>query len=436
MTTQSTRPSLGQAPGPALGQAPGQPPGEPPGPGALQRPAHGRRRALNRWLKRIALGAGGLAITGGIVYAWLPRPVAVDAAVIRRGPLVVEVDEDGQTRVRDRFVVAAPITGNLQRIELDPGAAVTAGDAIARIDPPAPVLLDDHSRGEATARLAAAVAHQRRADIAITRAQLARDAAVREAARTRTLDQRGAIAGAERERYDDQEQLAIRDLAAAETERASAAAEAEAARAALGEGPARPARAAAVIAPATGRVLRVVRDSAGPVAAGAPLVEIGDPRALEIAIDVLSSDAARIAPGMPVAIEAWGGDAPLAGEVRRVEPSGFTRISALGVEEQRVKVIAAITDPPPALGDGFRIEARIFTWRGDRVATVPASAVFRDRDRWAVYAVERGRARLVPIEIGHRGRLDVEVASGLAVGAAVILHPTDRIGDGVAVEPR
>ena len=139
---------------------------------------------------------------------------------------------------------------------------------------------------------------------------------------------------------------------------------------------------------------------------------------------------------MAVAIEAWGGDAALRGEVRRVEPSGFTRISALGVEEQRVKVIAAIADPPAGLGDGFRVEARIFTWRGDRVATVPASAVFRDKDRWAVYAVERGRAHLVPIEIGHRGRLDVEVAGGLAPGAAVILHPTDRIADGVAVEPR
>jgi HlyD family secretion protein len=404
-------------------------------PGTLH-PAHRRHRALTRWLSRIGLAAGGLAIAGGIVRAWLPQPVAVDVAAVRRGPLDVEVDEDGRTRVRDRYVVAAPITGELQRIELDPGAAVVAGDAVARIDPPAPVLLDDHSRGEAVARLAAAIAHQRRAEIAVARARLARDAAIREAARTRALDQRGAIAGAERERADDQEQLAIRDLAAAETERASADAEAAAARAVLGEGPARPARAVAVIAPATGRVLRVVRDSAGPVAAGAALLEIGDPRALEVAIDVLSSDAARIAPGMPVAIEAWGGDAALRGEVRRVEPSGFTRISALGVEEQRVKVIAAIADPPAALGDGFRVEARIFTWRGDRVATVPASAVFRDRDRWAVYAVERGRARLVAIEIGHRGRVEVEVSGGLAPGAVVILHPTDRIEDGVAVAPR
>lgn len=408
-------------------------------PGTFHRHGHARRRALMRWLKRISMVAGGLAIVAGITYAWMPRPVAVDVATMQYGPLAVEVNEDGQTRVHERFVVSAPITGNLQRIELDAGAAVTAGDVLARIDPPAPVLLDDHSRGEAIARQTAAVAHQRRAEIAVARARLARDAAVREAARTRTLDQRGAIARAERERADDQEQLAIRDLAAADTERASAAAEVAAARAVLGEAPARPARPARaieVIAPATGRVLRVVRDSAGPVGAGAPLVEIGDPRALEVVVDVLSSDAARITPGMPVAIEAWGGESALRGEVRRVEPSAFTRISALGVEEQRVRVIAAISDPPAGLGDGFRIEARIITWRGERVATVPASAVFRSKDRWAVYAVENGRARLRSIDIGHRGRLDVEVTGGLTAGATVILHPTDRIADGTALAPR
>jgi len=389
-----------------------------------------------RWLKRISLATGALAIVAGIVYAWMPKPIDVDVATVRYGPLTVEVNEDGQTRVRDRFVVAAPIAGNLLRIELDAGAAVTAGDVVARIDPPAPVLLDDRSRGEAGARLSAAVAHQRRAEIAVARAELARNSAVREATRSRTLDQRGAIATSERERADDQEQLAIRDLAAAETERAGAAAELAAARAVLGEAPVRPTRAVEVIAPTTGRVLRVVRESAGPVAAGAPLIEIGDPRALEIVVDVLSSDAARITPGMPVAIEAWGGEPALRGEVRRVEPSAFTRISALGVEEQRVKVIAAINDPPVTLGDGFRIEARIFTWRGERVATVPASAVFRSKDRWAVYAVENARARLRPIDIGHRGRLEVEVTGGLTAGATVILHPTDRIANGTAIAAR
>lgn len=405
-------------------------------PGAVPRPGHVRRRALLRWLKRALLIASALAVIAGFVRAWLPEPVDVDVATVTLGALAVEVDEDGQTRVRERFVVSAPITGTLQRIRLDAGAAVAAGDVLARIDPPAPVLLDDRSRGEASARLEAASAHARRAEIAIARARLARDTAMREAVRTRVLDQRGAVATSERERADDQEQLAIRDLAAAETERAGALAEVAAARAVLGASPSHGVRSVDVIAPATGRVLRIVRDSAGPVAAGAPLIELGDPRTLEAVIDVLSSDAARIAPGMAVAIEAWGGEPALRGEVSRVEPSAFTRISALGVEEQRVKVIAAINEPPAALGDGFRIEARIFTWRGERVATVPASAVFRNKDRWAVFAVEAGRARMRPIELGHRGRLEVEVSGGLAAGAIVVLHPTDRIADGTAVAAR
>ncbi|HET9623768.1 MAG TPA: HlyD family efflux transporter periplasmic adaptor subunit, partial [Kofleriaceae bacterium] len=217
---------------------------------------------------------------------------------------------------------------------------------------------------------------------------------------------------------------------------ATVAAEVAAARAALGlDAPSDRPRSIGVASPASGRVLRVVRDSAGPVVAGAALLEIGDPRALEIVVDVLSSDAARIAPGMAVAIDAWGGERSLTATVREVEPSAFTRISALGVEEQRVKVIADLPDPPAALGDGFRVEARIFTWRGERVLTVPASAVVRDHERWAVYAIEDGRARLRPIELGHRGRLDVEVTGGLAPAAEVILHPTDQIRDGTAVRP-
>ena len=401
---------------------------------SAHRPLRRHRRALLKWAKRGGGAAIAFTIAGGLIYGWLPKPVLVDIGVVQRGPLDVEVDEDGQTRVRDRFVVSAPITGTLQRIEIDPGAAVAAGDVIARIEPPVASLLDERSRGEAVARLAAAVARQRGADVAIARAQLARDAAAREAERSRTLEQRSAIPVSERERADDQEQLALRDLAAAEAARAGAVAEVAAAQAQLAERtPPVSLRTAAVTSPVAGRVLRVVRDSAGPVTAGAPLLELGDPRAIEVVVDVLSSDAARIAPGMTVALEGWGGDYPLRGVVHRIEPSAFTRISALGVEEQRVKVIAALADPPAGLGDGFRVEARIFTWRGEAVVVVPASAVFRDRDRWAVYVVQDGRARLRPVALGHRGRLAVEIKGGVAVGAAVILNPSDRISDGVAI---
>jgi len=394
-----------------------------------------RRHRLRRWGKRIGLAALGLAIAGGIIRAWLPKPIAVELGAARRIALDVEVAEEGQTRVRDRFVVSAPISGILQRIELQPGAPVACGDVLARIAPPDPALLDDRARGEAAARLTAAIARHRRAGTAVARAAVARDAAVREADRARTLARQHAIPAAERERAELEEQLAMRDLAAAEAERAGAEAEVAAVRAVLGTGaPRTPRELVPIAAPAAGRVLRVLRDSAGPVAAGAPLLDVGDPRALEVVVDVLSSDAAQIAPGMEVSIEGWGG-APLRGSVRRVEPSAFTRISALGVEEQRVNVIVPIADPPPSLGDGFRVDARIFTWRGAGVLAVPASAVFRDRDRWAVYAVEDGRAWLRPIELGARGRLDVEVAGGLAEGTEIVLHPGDRVTDGVRVQP-
>ncbi len=353
------------------------------------------RRKLIRWVKRGLLALGALAIVGLLVRAWLPKPVVVDVAAAHRGELVTEVDEDGKTRVHDRFVVASPIFGNLERVELEAGAQVTKGDTIARIAPPNPALLDPRAREEASARLAAATARQRRAETAIGRAIAARDSAARDAERARTLEQHAAITKSEREHSELAEQLAAGDLAAAEAERTAAAAEAAAIRAVLGGGSTRVGRTIDVIAPTSGRVLRIVRDSAGPIAAGAAIIELGDPRAIEVVVDVLSSDGAQIAPGMEVLIEGWGGDRELHGHVRLVEPSAFTKLSALGVEEQRVNVIVALDDPPATLGDGFRVDARILTWRGAGVLLVPQSAVFRDRDRWVVYVVEAGRAPLV-----------------------------------------
>jgi HlyD family secretion protein len=389
------------------------------------------RRSVFRWSKRIALGAGALLIVAVIVRAWLPKPVAVEVAAAHRTALVVEVAEEGQARVRDRFIVSAPLGGMLRRIELDPGAEVEAGAVLAYVEAPAPPLLDERARREASARLAAAVAHEHRAAAAVAGAATARTAAVREAARARSLEQRRAIATAEREQAELAEQLALRDLAAAEAERAGAAAEASAVRALLGEGERRGgASVIPVTAPVRGRVLRVVRESAGPVAAGTPLLELGDTSAIELVVPVLSGDAVKIRPGMPCFIDAWGGEANLAGRVRRVEPSAFTRISALGIEEQRVNVIVELADPPASLGDGFRVEARIATWQGNDVLAIPASAVFRDHGRWAVYAIEDGRARLRPIEVGHRGRLDVEITGGLPEGTEIVLHPSDRVQDG------
>jgi HlyD family secretion protein len=358
----------------------------------------------------------------------------VEIATARRTPLREVVEEDGRTRVHDRFVVASPITGNLVRIELEAGATVERGASIAEIKPPDPPMLDARTRREATARLRAATIREQLAIAAIDRARTARDAAAKEARRTRMLAERGALTESDRERGDLAEAMASSDLAQAELARDGAIAEVAAIRALLGRaGDA--SGTVVVVAPAAGRLLRVLRESAGPVTAGTPLVEIGDPSAIEVVVDVLSSDGARIPVGAPVTITAWGGD-PLAGRVRLIEPSAFTRISALGVEEQRVNAIVDLDAPPRTLGDGFRVEVAIETWRGDAVVVVPAAAVFRHRGQWAVYAVENGRARLRSIEIGHRGASDVEVVSGVAEGTAIVIHPGDRVADDTRVRIR
>lgn len=395
-----------------------------------------RRKVWLRWLKRGLLIAIALAIVAGVVRAWIPDPIVVDTAVVQRRTLETEIAEDGKTRVRDRYEVTAPISGTLLRVDIDPGQVVAAGDVLATIVPPDPGLLDARSRDEAIARQSLAIAHEQTSRALIAKATAARDVAVREATRTRQLVQRGAVPAAEDERAALAAEVAERDLTSAQAQRAAAIAEIDAARALLGTtraGAATPS--VQVKAPAGGRVLRVLRESSGPVAAGTPLCELGDLAGLELVVDVLSSEAPRVAPGMVVEIDRWGGDGLLRAVVSRVEPAAFTRVSALGVEEQRVRVIATIQAPPPSLGDGFGVAARIVTWHGDDVLSVPASAVFRHRGEWAVYVVDQDRARLQTVTVGHRGRLDAEVA-GIAEGTRVILHPGDSVHEGGKVVSR
>lgn len=415
------------------------------------------RRVVALWIRRALLAVLAVAAAGAIVYAWLPKPVVVETAVARRGPLEVTVEEEGKTRVRERFVVTAPISGNLWRVEREVGDAIEKGEVLAKISPPDPALLDPRTRDEAQARLAAALAQERAAGTAVVRAVAAAEDAARVNARAHKLAQGGAVPTTEVERAELAEKVSRAELEAARENKLAAAAEVRAARALLGgrsatpagEGPvpagggatsqARGGKARAreprgvvsVASPASGRILRRVRDSAGPVMQGAPLVEVGEPRALEIVIDVLSTDAAVVAPGMAVEVTGWGGG-PLAGTVARVEPAAFTRVSALGVEEQRVNVIVDLPAAPANLGDGFRVEGKIVLWRGEAL-TVPASAVFRDRGQWAVYTAAGGRAQLVPVDVGKRGRLAVEVTSGLKVGDVVILHPGDQVSQGARV---
>jgi HlyD family secretion protein len=270
----------------------------------------------------------------------------------------------------------------------------------------------------------------------VERGRAAAELARLEAERTRALAGQGVVPAADRDRADTQAQLADDDLAAARLGARVAAADVRMVRAALGQVRQREPAVLTIRAPAAGQVLRVYRESGGPIAAGAPIIEVGDPSSVEAVIDVLSSEAVKVTVGSPVWIEEWGGERPLEGRVRAVEPSAFTRISALGIEEQRVNVIVSLGATPPELGDGFRVESRILLWHGASVVSVPASALFKSGGSWAVYAVEDGRARLREVGIGMRGRLEVQVVSGLEPGTRVVLYPGDRVRDGARISLR
>jgi HlyD family secretion protein len=405
-----------------------------------RRHARERRRALARTARRAALGLLIAAATAGVVLALRPRPVPVEVASATRGPLVVAVEESGVTRVKDRYVVSAPVSGHLSRLALEPGDPVKEGDPLAVIVPASSPLLDERARAEAEGRLSAALATLQQARAQASRAAVARELSDRDLARVRALEASGSVAGQALDQADFEARMRAQDVASSEFAVKVAGEEVRIARATLGKGADAGAhdRHVNVLAPVSGRVLRVHQKSAGVVQAGAPLVEVGDPTALEIVVDLLTTDAVHIAEGTPATIDGWGGAGQLGSRVRRIEPSAFTRPSALGVDEQRVNVVLALTDPRDewaALADGYRVEARLVVWRGEDVVKVPQGAVFRRGDAWAVFALERGVARLVPVVVGHRGDTEVEVVSGLSPGAAVAVHPGDRVKDGVKVAP-
>jgi HlyD family secretion protein len=393
---------------------------------------------VNARRRNLALALVAVLALSGLLWLLRPSPVRVELGGVERGPLEVIVDEEGRTRVRQRYVVAAPVTGRLERIALDEGDAVAAGAVVARVSP-AP--LDPRGAAQAQARLEAALAARREAQARVGQSEAALAQAERELRRARSLAASGTLAEQGLEQAELARTSRDRERDAALEAADAAAHEVEAARAALlvgggGEAAGSTGSGAVieVLAPTAGRVLRIHEKSARVVAVGTPLLEIGDPADLEIVVDVLSADAVRVRPGDEMRLEAWGGDDALRARVRRVEPSGFTKLSALGVEEQRVNVIADFVDPPGALGDGYRLEARIIVWRGDDVLRAPASAIFRRGGDWQVFAAEDGRARLRAIEIGHRGPDAVEIRGGLDAGEQLVLHPTDRVEDGVRIE--
>ena len=402
--------------------------------------ARERRRLFARRVRRSLLAIVVLGAAVAAVLALRPRPVPVDVARARRGPLVVAVEESGRTRVKDRYVVSAPATGNVSRLVLEPGDAVEEGDTLAEIAPALSPLLDQRTRAEAEARLGAALSALGQARAQTARAATAKELAERELARVRKLAEAGAIARQPFERAGFEARMRGEEHASAVFAGKVAAEDVRAARVALGRGDgSRHDRHVDAFAPVTGRVLRVFQKSAGLVAAGTPLIEVGDPAALEIVVDLLTTDAVQVRPGTEVVIQAWGGAGPLAGRVRLVEPSGFTRPSALGVDEQRVNVVIALTDPRArweTLGDGYRVETRIILWQANDVLKAPQGAVFRHGDGWAVFRIDGGKAALVPVRIGHRGETEVEILSGLSPDDAVAVHPGDRVKTGARVEAR
>jgi HlyD family secretion protein len=400
-----------------------------------------RRRHAGRALRRALLAAliagAGLAV----VLALRPRPVPVDAAPVTRGPLVVAVQESGKTRVKDRYVVSAPTAGSLSRVPLDPGDLVAEGQTLAEIAPSASPLLDQRARAQAEARLGAALSAVNQAQAQTTRAAAGRELAEHELTRMQRLAKGGAISRQAVEQAEFDVRMRKQEESSAAFAAKVAAQDLRLARAALAGDRAGSARDGhvEVLAPASGRVLRVMQKSAGIVLAGTPLLEVGDPAALEVIVDLLTTAAVQVTPGTPVAIDGWGGEGTLNGRVRYVEPSGFTKPSALGVDEQRVNVVVAITDPRPrwaALGDNYRVEARLVLWRGENAVQVPQGAIFRHGDGWAAYRIDGGRTRLVPVQVGHRGDATVEITDGLSVGQRVVVHPGERVTDGGRVEIR
>ena len=384
----------------------------------------------------VAAGVGGL-----LAVALWPRAVDVDVATVTRGPLTVTIDEDGDTRVHHRFVVSAPLAGRVERIDLDPGDPVQKGvTVVARLRPEAAQLLDARSRAEAAAAVDAARAVAGRTRAEEQRARAAFDLAAADLTREEALSASGLTTRQALETRRSAVVAARESVSAAGFASASAAADLERARArllpsALDAG----GRVVTVLAPVDGVVLRRFLDSESVVAPGARLLEIGDPSHIEIVADLLSSDAVKVKAGMRVALTEWGGEPPMGGTVERVEPAGFTKVSALGVEEQRVNVIIDVDDDAAAwkaMGDGFRVEVRIAIWEAADVVTVPTSALFRSGDDWAVFVVDGGRARPATLTLGRRTALAAEVTAGLEPGARVVVHPPDTLTDGQRIAPR
>lgn len=383
------------------------------------KPRHKKRR----WIPY----AGAALLIAAIAAGLWPKPLPVETAKVATGVLRATVDEEGKTRIKDRFVVSTPVTGQLRRIPFKPGTEVRANETvIATIDPLAPTLLDARNRSLAEARRDSAAAN-------LEKIRITHDLSVSELKRFEKLAAEQTVSPQEFETAQSREASAAKDLTAAQ----SALREAETELQQFIPAATAIASPFVVRAPASGKVLRVFEESSRAISAGAPLVELGDPTNLEVVIETLSRDGAAIAPGTRILLEQWGGGAALEARVRLVEPAAFTKVSALGVEEQRVNVVADFTSPPElwrGLGDNFRVEARIIVWENTDVLKVPSGALFRHGEEWAAFIVTGDRARLRKVKAGRSSGSETQALEGLKEGEELILYPGDRVRDGQRIK--
>ncbi len=396
------------------------------------------------WRRLTIWGVLGLAIVAGLIYAFRPQPILVDIVTLASGPMTVTIDEEGETQVRDVYVLSAPVAGRALRIDSDVGDRVVANETVlARIRPTEPSFLDLRSRSQVEAQEKAAAAALKLAGAELEQAEAEREFAGNEVERARRLRRESAIAARTLDAAESTYKIKTAAVAMAASSLEMRRFELEHVRAQLMSPAETSVQAEAcecvsITAPVNGQILNIIHESEGVVQAGEPLIEIGDPYDLEIVADFLSADAVQIEPGQDVIIEEWGGE-PLSGRVRRVEPAGFTKVSALGIEEQRVNVIIDFDDQAIGrrqLSHGYRVEARIILWQADEALTLPLTALFRDGERWAVFAEEDGQARLRKVEVGRRNGLEAEITGGLKEGARVILHPSDEVTEGVQIQGR
>lgn len=388
-------------------------------------------------MRRLIPIAAALAVLAFLVWAFMPRPVEVELADVAPRTLEVAVEEEGEARIREVFTVSATISGKLQRIGLHAGDEVTEGQPVASIGPAAPVLLDSRSRAVAEATAAAAQAATDFARAQLEEAQATLDFMTGEVSRATALFRKGALSQRAYDSAIREERTARAAVSSAMANLAVREKELESALVVLRQEGAGNGTFCCVeiLAPVSGKVLRVLTESEQVVQSGTPILELGDPGRLEIVVDLLSRDAVRVAEAASAVVTGWGG-APIAAVVERVEPSAVTRVSALGIDEQRVTVILALSGAPEEwaqLGHGFRVIARIALWRGEGVLTIPVGALFRDGADWATYVVRDGRASLQRITLGERNDAFAQVLDGLQAGDQVILHPSDQVTSGVAV---